>query len=185
MVCGSPTVIPAPRPLPSPAKNISTADPTSAAATAVSSHRHRDTAPANTASPRPDCSSEYTRRTALTTYAVAAAARNCVIVVYTPSLPCVASTRASSSLVFAASSSDLVIEPNARPARNSPTVQPMVWPRCSVRCRANTSLIGRAFGVSPLDGILPSSYCRLLSNQAACAFSPSASATSRANGHQR
>ena len=48
MVCGSPSVMPAPSPLPRPAKNISTAEPTSAEATAVNSQRHRDTAPAST-----------------------------------------------------------------------------------------------------------------------------------------
>ena len=67
MVCGSPMVMPAPRPLPRPAKNISTADPTIAAATAVRSHRQRDTAPASTASPSPDSSSLNTRSTAVTT----------------------------------------------------------------------------------------------------------------------
>jgi hypothetical protein len=67
MVAGSPRVMPAPRPLPRPAQNISTAEPTSAAATALSSHRRRDTAPASTASPRPDSSSPNTRTTAETT----------------------------------------------------------------------------------------------------------------------
>ena len=67
MVCGSPIVMPAPRPIPRPAKNISTADPATAAATAVTSQRHRDTAPASTTSPRPDSSSPQTRSTAETT----------------------------------------------------------------------------------------------------------------------
>ena len=158
MIPGSPRVIPAPSPLPRPAKNISTADPISADATAVHNHRHRDTAPARTASPSPDCSSPHTRMTAVTTYAVAAAARNCVIVVYTPSLPCASSTLAISSLSLAASSNDLVMEPKAKPPRNIPTVQPTVWPRCSVRCRPSTLVIGRAFGRSPDDGMFPASY---------------------------
>ena len=88
MVCGSPSAIPAPNPLPRPAKNISTVEPISAEATAVNSHRHRDTAPASTTSPRPFSSSLSNLSTAATTYAVVAAARNCVIVVYTPSVPC-------------------------------------------------------------------------------------------------
>jgi hypothetical protein len=53
--------------LPRPAKNISTVAPNTADATAVSSQRHRETAPARTVSPSPDCSSEYTLSTAATT----------------------------------------------------------------------------------------------------------------------
>ena len=127
MVSGSPSVMPAPSPLPRPAKNISTVDPTNADATAVSSQRHRDTAPASTASPSPDSSSLYTRRTAADDVrgggsreelrhrgvdAVSALRRE-------HPLP-------AAGLSFAASSSDLVIEPNAKPARNNPTDQPIV-----------------------------------------------------------
>ena len=46
-------------------------------------------------------------------------------------------------------------------------------------------MIGRAFGRSPVDGMTPSSYCRLLSSAAASAISPTASTTNRANGHHR
>jgi hypothetical protein len=65
----------------------------------------------------------------VTTYAVVAAARNCVIVVYTPSVPCAESTRAINSLPRAASSSDLVIDPKAAPATSRAIAQPIVSPR--------------------------------------------------------
>ena len=46
-------------------------------------------------------------------------------------------------------------------------------------------MIGRAFGRSPVDGMTPSSYCRLLSSTVANAMRPTASTTSKANGHHR